>query len=394
MRVVFLAHSYPRHPDDLAGSFLLRLARALRDDGVDVRVVAPSARGLPPSDVFDGVPVARYRYAPRGLETLAYTGTMADAVRGSWGARAALGGLLAASAVATRRAVRAWSADLVHAHWWFPGGAAAAVPGARAGRPLVVTLPGSDVRLARAVGPARAAYARVAGRAGAVTAVSSYLCRESALMAPRVGCEVAPMPVAAERFSPPPPGAPRAGVLFVGRLTRQKGVDRLLRAAALPGFDAPVTVCGSGPEAAALRALADELGISERVRWLDARPQHELAALYRAAAVVAMPSHEEGLGLVAVEAGLCATPVVGFRSGGLADVVRDGETGTLVAPDDVAALGHALRALVDDPARARVLGDAARPAAGAFTPAAAASRYRDLYARVLSAPRRARDGDG
>ncbi len=385
MRVVFLAHSYPRHPGDLAGSFLLRLARALRGVGVEVRVLAPSAAGLAPADEIDGVPVARYRYAPRALETLAYTGTMADAVRASWAARAALGGLLAASAVATRRAVRTWRADLVHAHWWFPGGAAAAAPGASAGRPVVVTLHGSDVRLARALGPARSAYARVAGRATAVTAVSSYLCGESAAMAPGVACAVAPMPVAAELFSPPAHGAPRAGVLFVGRLTRQKGVDRLLRAAAIPGFDAPVTICGSGPEEAPLRALAAELGLAGRVRWLATQPQPRLAGLYRAAAVVAMPSHEEGLGLVAVEAGLCGTPVVGFRSGGLADVIRDGETGALVAPDDVAALGRALQAVATDPARAQRLGRNAERLASAFTPAVAAARYRDVYARALAA---------
>jgi glycosyltransferase involved in cell wall biosynthesis len=384
VRVVFVAHSYPRHEDDMAGSFLLRLARALRGKGVDVRVVAPSARGLAAADEFDGIRVERYRYAPRALETLAYTGTMADAVRASWGARAALGGLLVASAAAARRAVRAWRADLVHAHWWFPGGAAVATRAVRAGRPLVVTMHGSDVRLARAIAPARAAYARVAGQAAAVTAVSSYLCAESTAMAPAVACAVAPMPVDAGLFTPPPPGTPREGVLFVGRLTRQKGVDALLRAAAVGEFHGPVTVCGAGPEERALRALADELGLASRVRWLPQTPQPELTALYRSAVVVAMPSHEEGLGLVAVEAGLCGTPVVGFRSGGLVDVVLDGESGALVAPGDVGALARALGAFTRDPERARTAGVRALGMAAAFTPEAAAVRYRDVYAAALA----------
>jgi glycosyltransferase involved in cell wall biosynthesis len=390
VRVVFLAHSYPRHDSDVAGSFLLRLARALGETGVEVRVVAPSADGLEAREELGGVPVMRYRYAPRRLETLAYTGTMADAVRETWAARAALGGLLAASAVATRRAVRAWRADIVHAHWWFPGGAAAAAPGASAGRPVVVTLHGSDVRLARALAPARAAYARVAGRAAGVTAVSSYLCAESREMAPAVPCEVAPMPVAADLFSPPLINAPRRGVLFVGRLTAQKGVDALLRATALGAFDAPLTVCGDGPEEAPLRALAASLGIAARVRWLPAQPQPQLADLYRSAAVVAMPSVEEGLGLVAVEAGMCETPVVGFRSGGLVDVVRDGQTGALVPPGDTAALAHAIAAFVNDPARARDAGGRARSAAAPFTPAAAAARYRAVYERVVVAAARGR----
>jgi glycosyltransferase involved in cell wall biosynthesis len=383
VRVVFVAHSYPRHDGDVAGSFLLRLARALREVGVDVRVVAPSARGLAAADEFDGVRVDRYRYAPRALETLAYTGTMADAVRASWGARAALGGLLVASAAAVRRAVRAWRADLVHAHWWFPGGAAVAARVARAGRPLVLTMHGSDVRLARGLAPARAAYARVVRRAGAVTAVSSYLCAESRAMAPDVACEVAPMPVAADLFGAPPPGAPRAGVLFVGRLTRQKGVDTLLRAAA--AFRAPLTICGSGPEEGALRALAAELGLGARVRWLATQPQSRLADLYREAAVVAMPSHEEGLGLVAVEAGLCGTPVVGFRSGGLVDVVDDGATGFLVPPGDATALAGALDRVSEDPSLAATLGAKAGARATRFAPDQVAARYRTIYERVIAA---------
>lgn len=386
MRVVFLAHSYPRQAGGVAGSFLLRLARALGEIGVAVHVVAPSAPGLAATDVIDGVPVSRYRYAPRRHETLAYTGTMVDAVRGGWPSRLALGGLLAAAAVATRRAARAWHADVVHAHWWFPGGLSAALPGAAAGRPLVLTMHGSDVRLARGLAPARLAYARVARRAARVTAVSRWLCAQAAEMAPEVACTVAPMPVAAELFAPPPLGTPREGVLFVGRLTKQKGVAALLHAAAAEASASRLTVVGSGPEEPELRRVSAELGLGDRVRWVPAQPQAALADFYRRAAVVAMPSHEEGLGLVAVEAALCETPVVGFASGGLPDVVQDGETGLLVPPGDSTALCAALAALLHDPNRVRAMGWRARVAAAPFTPAAAARRYIDVYEAALAGP--------
>jgi starch synthase len=202
-------------------------------------------------------------------------------------------------------------------------------------------------------------------------------------MAPDVACEVAPMPVAADLFVPPPSGAPRGGVLFVGRLTRQKGVDTLLRAAA--AFEAPLTVCGSGPEEGALRTLAADLGLGRRVRWLPAQPQSRLADLFREAAVVGMPSHEEGLGLVAVEAALCGTPVVGFRSGGLVDVVDDGATGFLVPPGDVGALARALDRVTGDAALAVALGAAARARATRFAPDHVAARYRAIYDRVIAA---------
>ncbi len=384
MRVLFVAHSYPRHAGDLAGSFLLRLAQALQAGGTEVRVLAPSAAGLAPEESIGGVTVRRFRYAPRTWETLAYTGAMADEARGSPRGLAALGGLVLAGARAVRREVRAWRPDVVHAHWWFPGGLSATLPGALGGRPLVVTMHGSDVRLALGIAPARALFAGVARRAAAVTAVSRWLCDQACRMAPGLTCRVAPMPVATDDFSPPTAGASREGMLFVGRLTRQKGVDVLLRALARGGATR-LSVVGAGPEEAALRALATELGLDARVRWLGSQPQERLGALYGAARALVVPSTEEGLGLVAVEAHLCGTPVVAFASGGLVDVVQHERNGLLVAPGDVAALAAAMERLNADPAFATRLGAAGRDAALAeFSPAAVAARYRDVYTRAVA----------
>src|SRR6266540_4082506 len=124
-RVVFAAHAFPR-----------RLAEALEREGVDVQAVAPAAPGLPARDRLRGVAVRRYRYAPRRAETLAYTGGMHLRAASPTGALA-LAGLLAAGALALRRV--AAGADLVHAHWWFPGGVQALAAGKR---PLVTTLHG------------------------------------------------------------------------------------------------------------------------------------------------------------------------------------------------------------------------------------------------------------
>ena len=67
MRVLFLTHSYPRFASDAAGSFLHRLAVALRAGGCDVQVLAPSGKGLVKEEAIDGVPIRRFRYAPRGM---------------------------------------------------------------------------------------------------------------------------------------------------------------------------------------------------------------------------------------------------------------------------------------------------------------------------------------
>ena len=129
MDVLFVAHSYPRRPDDAAGSFLLRLAVALGDLGVHAHVLAPSGPDLAEAEVIEGIPVERFRYAPRGMETLAYTGTMAEQVLGSFGGKATLAAFLACGRLALARAVERVKPAVVHAHWWFPGGVIATTPG-------------------------------------------------------------------------------------------------------------------------------------------------------------------------------------------------------------------------------------------------------------------------
>jgi glycosyltransferase involved in cell wall biosynthesis len=383
VRVLFVAHSFPRHPGDAAGSFVHRLALALQRDGIAVRVVAPSGHGLPREEAVDGVEVARYRYAPARWETLAYGGTMAEQVAGSWHGRAALVGLLGAGSLAVARERRRWRADVIHAHWWFPAAVQALSLGAAGRAPLVLTLHGSDVRLARGIGAARAAFAGLARRASALSAVSSWLCDEARAMAPSVGCEVAPMPVAASLFTPASPPVARRGVLFVGRLNEQKGLRHLLEALARGSSSMPLTVLGEGPDAAALHALAARLGVDDRVTWHGRVLQSQLADHYRAARALVVPSREEGLGLVVAEAALCGTPSVAFESGGLPDVVGGRDTGWLVPPGDVDALARTL----DDVERADVdaVGARARERALArFSPEAAAARYRTIYERALA----------
>lgn len=389
MRVLFLAHSYPRHAGDSAGSFLLRLAVGLGTVGVEVRVLAPSARGLAPRESIEGIAVRRFRYAPRAWETLAYTGNMAGDVAGSVTGKLALGGLLAAGGAALAREARAWRADVVHAHWWFPAGLIAWSTAALHGAPIVTTMHGSDVRLAIRTRPAHAPFRRVLGASAVVTAVSSWLAREAEQVAPDAAVEVAPMPVRAELFTPDETQrSTEPRFLFVGRLNQQKGVAHLLRALARMRSAASADIVGDGPDAGALHALARELGLAARIRWIPSVRHEELPQLYRRATALVLPSREEGLGLVAVEAHLCGTPVIGSRSGGIPDVVEDGVTGLLVPVADSDALAAAMDALLARTDRGASLGVAGRQAALArFTPEAAGRRYAALYQRALGGRR-------
>jgi glycosyltransferase involved in cell wall biosynthesis len=388
LRVLFVAHAFPRTVDDVTGGFLLRLAVALRDQGVTVAAVAPAAEGLAAAERLDGIAVRRYRYAPARAQRLAYAGEMHRRAASPGGATA-LAGLLGAGALAVRRAGR--GASLVHAHWWFPGGVQAWA--ARTGLPLVTTLHGTDMRLARTRPAARAACARVLRASARVTAVSGWLAGQAAGLAPGLAhpVTVAPMPVDDRAFAPGPGDRPRDELLFVGRLDRQKGAEVALRALALldgPAAGLPLRVVGGGPEEAALRRLAGELGVAGRVRWDGHLPQADLAARYRRAAALLVPGRDEGLGLVAVEGQLSGAPVVAAASGGLLDVVADARTGRTFPPGEPAALARTVEQVLADPDHTARMARAAREQAAArFGPAGAARAYAAVYAEALSGVR-------
>ena len=139
-------------------------------------------------------------------------------------------------------------------------------------------------------------------------------------------------------------------VVFVGRIQPLKAPDVLLRAVArLPALR---VVIAGGPSGSGLAApdglirLAEELGIAGRVTFLPPQSREQLANLYRAADVVAVPSYSESFGLVAVEAQACGTPVLAAAVGGLPVAVRDGVSGVLVDGHDPGNWAAALAGLL------------------------------------------------
>lgn len=160
----------------------------------------------------------------------------------------------------------------------------------------------------------------------------------------------------------------RPYVLFVGRITRQKGVPHLLRA--VRGIDpaAQVVLCAGAPDTPEIdrefRELYEDLSrVREGVHWIPQMlPRPEVIQLLTHAAVFVCPSVYEPLGIVNLEAMACGTAVVASRVGGIPEVVADGSTGVLVDADDdfEAGLARALDAVLGDPAAARRMGEAGR----------------------------------
>ena len=179
---------------------------------------------------------------------------------------------------------------------------------------------------------------------------------------------------------------PEPVVLFVGRIQPLKQADLAVSALAhMRHNDATLVVVG-GPsgtdghtELARVHAVADQLGVTGRVRFVPPQPHHLLSSWYRAADVVVVPSRSESFGLVALEAAACGTPVVAAAVGGLTSIVDDGRTGILVDGTDPMVWARHVDALIDDPQAARAMSEAAVVRARGYTWPTAAGRLRRLY---------------
>jgi glycosyltransferase involved in cell wall biosynthesis len=307
---------------------------------------------------------------------------MAEQVLGTIRGKGALAGMMTAGAMAVRRAAEQFAPDVIHAHWWFPSGLLAL--GADDDIPLVTTMHGSDVRLARRVKLVHPLFRRVMARSQLVTAVSSWLAGEARAMAPEAVVRVAPMPADTALFAaahaPRVPGR----FLFVGRLNAQKGLGDLLEAMVWCPAAVTLDVVGAGEDEDQLRAQTTRLGLGDRVHWHGALERTALPLLYRRAQATIIPSRNEGLGLVAVESQLCRTPVIAYRSGGLPDVVHPDWGGLLVPPGDTRALADAMQRVLAHPGDVESFGASARSGMlDRFAPSVVASGYRAMYQELL-----------
>jgi D-inositol-3-phosphate glycosyltransferase len=312
--------------------------------------------------------------------------------------------------------------DLIHSHYWLSGLVAEGLREAWGGDIPIVhmfhTLAHMKNRIAQSENE-RAGPERIAGEKRViqiadriVAATPAELAQLHWLYGANMEKVVTISPgVDLERFHPIPQAAAKAiigiapehkAILFVGRIEPLKGVDTLMRAIALiqerhPAVmrDVCVGIIGGDPwaddpdeEMARLQTLRHELDIKETITFLGAKDQDALADYYAAAEMVVMPSHYESFGLVALEAMAMGTPVIASEVGGLAFVVRDGETGFHVPSRDPEALADKIFCLLTDPGCREQLGRQAREYAQQYDWSIIVQRLLQVYRSLLPAGRR------
>lgn len=290
---------------------------------------------------------------------------------------------------------------LVHAH--FGTGAVEVLPIARRHRlPLVVTFHGHDVNRAPREDPDGRYLRRlrqVFEYADVLLAVSKFIAtRLVDLGAPpeKVRVHYLGVPVAEPLADP---RSPRQGIVFVGRLTRQKGVDDLLEAYAQLPVDVrrrtPLRIAGAGPERDRLEDLAGGIPDGD-VEFLGTVPSARVRELLAHAALFVAPSKEvpegdaEAFGLALIEASLAGVPVLSYDFAGVPEAVVDGRTGLLAPEGDTVALSTHMQRLLQDPVLASTLGaQGQQRVVEDFDAATQTALLEDLYDEVAHDSRRA-----
>ena len=404
MHIGVLTHNYPRFPGDFSGTFIEALCQEFARQEQQVTIWAPFDPAYQKAEDRrqrtedrrqedrktggqEALDLRLYRYAfSDQAHTLGYMRTMQSDLalrRNSYWLGPAM--MVAGMATVTREA-RRLRPDLLHAHWLLPNGLIGAVASRLLGIPLVISVPGSDAQVANA-NPVFRALARFAMRqASLMTANSADLRDAVAALDPTVLHKFDLILYGADptALKPDPTGVADLQahwianqpitqspshpviVLCVGRMVYKKGFDTLIRALAEPTLrdqDVLAVMIGEGDQKAEWQALAQALGVNDRLRWVGNVPKDKIGVYYNACDVLVNPSVRkpvDGLNVCVLDAMSCGKTVVGSTVAGNPLAIVDGETGFLTAEGDPGALAAALAKLAADPALRQRMGAAAR----------------------------------
>ncbi|OWV04384.1 MULTISPECIES: glycosyltransferase [unclassified Fibrobacter] len=364
-KVLVIGSVYPRFHEDAEVPWLRASIAHLKEAGIDVQVLAPTYKGLKSHEI-DGVPVNRFRYAPKDWEMLTHEeGAPSKMASKPWLQLLAIPYIISGF-FRCISLCRKWKPDVIHAHWPFPH-AYIALGAAKLFRiPLVLNFHGAELLLIRkkkwvkpllkfAIGQAQAVFANSSFTAGKIKAIRN------------VNVEWSPYGTTLgsdERDGKPEnqmhPVNGKFKILFVGRHIERKGICYLIEAAKhLPADKFEIRIVGVGDLTEELKkqaALLDESAgqhcdiiFTGKLSPADLEAEYRNANVFTLPAIVDHKGDTEGLGVVLIEAMELGLPIVASNVGGIPDVVVDNVSGLLVPEKDPVALADAFKRLAAEP---------------------------------------------
>ena len=356
LHVLTLTPFFPSDENEVSGCFVAEPIEQLREFGVESSVIAASPIYYPRKHSGSSGAAEWVRY-PQVPGTLGLSGA---------------GKLLYARLLGRIRKLHSVKPiDVIHAHAALPCGHAAASLSRRLNIPFVVTVHGLDVFNNCHLGGIPAAWRRkvsvnVYRAARNVVCISGKVHEILKTGTPDETCStIVQNGVDPNLFSPnPSAGGPfDPEILMVGTLLRSKGHELVLRALRNLRTSFPQLQCriiGEGPDRARFEALVRELGIGQQVQFVGRQSRSEVAEAMRRCSVFVLPSRNEGLGCVYLEAMSCGKPVIGCHGQGIDEVIEHRKNGWLVPAEGLEELVHGLSALLGSPELRTRIGTAAR----------------------------------
>lgn len=381
LHVLMIVPFYPSQGDEADGCFVAESVECLSKLNIDVTIISVKPWSLSTYKVSDRAPKAiwvRFPYLPT------------RAGWAGWGLS-----IYARLALLVRRLHQQHKIDLIHAHCAVPCGQPAAILSRSLGIPLVVTSHGLDVFCKTLKGLAGRWCGRssrlVYEKANQNICVSEAVHRALVNGLSTVKATVVHNGVDINLFAPPARGEESSTptILSVGRLVPDKGQEVMLRA--IPELikqypNLRYESIGDGRDRSRLLELSRELKIDERVEFLGRKSRRDIAAAMKRCTVFALPSRNEALGCVYLEAMATAKPVIACRGQGIDGIIRHGENGWLVGPDNPDEMVQALSTLLESASlRARLGQNARKTVIEKLTLAHQAERLNQEYRKCLAA---------
>lgn len=362
MKVCMPTTSFPRYKGDLSGNFVYELAKNLVKRGVEVSVVAPHDYDTKGYEVMDGIEVYRFQYMfPKKLQEIAYSGGIPSNLRRSLIAKLELPLFMLSFFLKSLGVCR--RCDIIHAHWTFSGLIGVFLKKVH-GKPLALTVHGSDINNLPPHGLMKKTSVYVLKNADKIVAVSNAL-KDTVTGFGILSDKVKVIPNAVELSDFPPGLKERMGfkILFVGRLVPEKGLEYLIKSMEFIVKEIPqatLTVVGGGPMREELEGLVEGYSMGDKIRFEGMKPHSEILRYLQDTDLFVLSSLSEGLPLTVLEAMAAGKPVVATNVGGIPDAVIDGESGILVPPKDIDALSKAIISLLGDRVKQIRMGEKAR----------------------------------
>lgn len=335
-KLLVTASTFPRWKGDTEPRFVLDLSVQLRND-FDVTVLVPAVPGAKDKEILSGVKVLRYHYFPiHKWETLCYPGAIVPRVKEKKVRALLVPFLFISLYMHLLRLVPKY--DIVHAHWLIPQG----IIQSFFRTPYIITGHGGDVTSLNQ-GLVKKLKIKCLKKAEYITVVSEPLQKKVEELIPGIESEIISMGVDTSQFGKQYWKKNYFGqkdkkvVLFVGRLAEKKGVKYLIEA--IKQIDALLVIVGDGPLRGKLEKQA--LTCKDKIIFLGSKTHEELKTIYASADIFVCPSvtakdgDQEGLPLVMLEAMASGLPVVASNSGGIGQMIKNGENGLLCGEKNI-----------------------------------------------------------